>query len=937
MGQLFTNNATSTLAAGITAAATSLTLATGEGAKFPPLSGADDFLLTLFQRSGTTESNWEVVKVTARAGDVLTLVRAQEGTTARAYALGDPVELRMTAGAVLPIRSGALITALNEAPTVAIAGATAIGVGSAQANTVSITGTATITTFDAAPAGAIRRTVFAGTSILTHNAASLILIGAANITTMAGDIGEWVSLGGGNWRMTAFSRANGDSVGVVSLAKGGTGVSTAAAARAVFGVPATDGTGASGTWPIAVNGVAASAPLLTPGPIYSVADATLPKSYPMGESANFVQAIDGWFSYGTVVTTRTYADGGGTMQMYTPYSPTYGGSALKYRMGNYDVASGNAWTAWRTIVDSLNVGTYAPSLTGAGASGTWGINTTYSTNATRLYATGGGYGYGEGAPYYLTMAYNAGPNRWRLSATPATPAAVEVAYADVAGSATSAGSVPWGGVTGKPTTIAGYGITDFISTNSANVIGNGGTDNVANAIGYINGVGLMGQSDGALYAQAHSAPWQHQIYGDYRTGGMMVRGKNGGAWQPWYQVWDSRSLPMSASAVGNTGVLRDPNGYVFGNYINMTDEGVSGSTGAVSGIICKRGDQYYRTTTAGSVKAFLAIGGNDVNSVRTDTVSYVGVCREMAWKYYGSSHTIIDASAGTAPNGAAINQTNSAQAWTAQYPTLVGWNGSSTYGVRVDSARTADQLAGYTLTANATASTVVLRHTDNTVYAGGFNGSGAGLVNTAGSLTAGNAINISSATGIGYTWTGSQDFQSNGNTATAGPPGMLRATSGGGAGACMSFHRGGYYAINMGLDSDNVFRIGGWSAQANVLQLNMSGDLTTVGNITAYSDERLKTNWRALPLDFLAKVAQVKRGTYDRTDSGATHVGVGAQSLQKVMPEWVETDSDGMLSVNYGMAGAVTAFELAAEVVEMRSQLKLQADLIKLLMKKVGY
>ena len=49
----------------------------------------------------------------------------------------------------------------------------------------------------------------------------------------------------------------------------------------------------------------------------------------------------------------------------------------------------------------------------------------------------------------------------------------------------------------------------------------------------------------------------------------------------------------------------------------------------------------------------------------------------------------------------------------------------------------------------------------------------------------------------------------------------------------MSFHRGGYYAINMGLDPDNVFRIGGWSASANRLQLDMSGNLTVAGSMTA--------------------------------------------------------------------------------------------------------
>jgi hypothetical protein len=95
--QLFTNNAATTLASSITNSATSLTVATGDGAKFPALSGGDWFLATLFQVSGVVESNHEIVKVTARSTDAFTIVRAQDGTTGRAFSTGDHVELRWTA------------------------------------------------------------------------------------------------------------------------------------------------------------------------------------------------------------------------------------------------------------------------------------------------------------------------------------------------------------------------------------------------------------------------------------------------------------------------------------------------------------------------------------------------------------------------------------------------------------------------------------------------------------------------------------------------------------------------------------------------------------------------------------------------------------------------------------------------------------------------
>lgn len=104
--QLFANNASSTLVSGITNVATSLTVAAGQGAKFPSPSGGDWFLLTLVGTTSGSESSWEIVKVTARATDVLTIVRAQEGTAATAWGSGTKAELRITAGTLVPAVAG---------------------------------------------------------------------------------------------------------------------------------------------------------------------------------------------------------------------------------------------------------------------------------------------------------------------------------------------------------------------------------------------------------------------------------------------------------------------------------------------------------------------------------------------------------------------------------------------------------------------------------------------------------------------------------------------------------------------------------------------------------------------------------------------------------------------------------------------------------------
>lgn len=93
---LAANNATSALAAPITSSATSITITPGTGALFPQPTGGNYFCLTAVDAA--TGLVREIMHVTAVATDALTVVRAQEGTTANAYALNDPVANLWTAG-----------------------------------------------------------------------------------------------------------------------------------------------------------------------------------------------------------------------------------------------------------------------------------------------------------------------------------------------------------------------------------------------------------------------------------------------------------------------------------------------------------------------------------------------------------------------------------------------------------------------------------------------------------------------------------------------------------------------------------------------------------------------------------------------------------------------------------------------------------------------
>lgn len=103
----------------------------------------------------------------------------------------------------------AMTSFINEAKGADIASATTTDIGAATGNYVNITGTTTITGLGTVQAGTRRICNFNSSLILTYNASSLILPSSANITTAAGDIATFVSLGAGNWVCTEYTRRSG--------------------------------------------------------------------------------------------------------------------------------------------------------------------------------------------------------------------------------------------------------------------------------------------------------------------------------------------------------------------------------------------------------------------------------------------------------------------------------------------------------------------------------------------------------------------------------------------------------------------------------------------------------------------------------------------------------------------------------------------------------
>lgn len=117
----------------------------------------------------------------------------------------DSTDSATIAGDLRAIQSG--VRYIYSQDTIASAATTDLG--SKDAGSLTISGTTTITALGTVSAGIRKSCVFSGILTLTHNGTSLILPGAANITTAANDRAEFESLGSGNWRCNWYVKASG--------------------------------------------------------------------------------------------------------------------------------------------------------------------------------------------------------------------------------------------------------------------------------------------------------------------------------------------------------------------------------------------------------------------------------------------------------------------------------------------------------------------------------------------------------------------------------------------------------------------------------------------------------------------------------------------------------------------------------------------------------
>jgi hypothetical protein len=364
---------------------------------------------------------------------------------------------------------------------------------------------------------------------------------------------------------------------------------------------------------------------------------------------------------------------------------------------------------------------------------------------------------------------------------------------------------------------------------------------------------------------------------------------------------------------------------------NTTISGIlsSGSNGGNSfNNLLIQGDgtnAYIRPTNANSS---LYLGSNNTNKVIINSSGYLGIGGSLSPAYP------IDISSGSLriTNGEFISSaTNNARFIAGNYGIIHRNDGTNYYILLTNSG---DQYGSYNalrpFAINLTSGAVTLSNSaiinngltvnQSSTINGGLTVNGGQTINTGGiTVSSGGASISGGATISGGLTLDTINLTSNQTVAgTLGVSGSittpLNVAIGGSVllnngGCILSKDSSGTYRTLLEMYSDNtvnLFNAGNNSVRVlnqagNAVLVTLSdssGNLTATGDVTAYSDERLKKEIKTID-NALEKVNQLRGVSYERIDSGKKQIGVIAQEVEKVIPE-VVLDGEDYKSVSYG-------------------------------------
>ena len=518
---------------------------------------------------------------------------------------------------------------------------------------------------------------------------------------------------------------------------------------------------------------------------------------------------------------------------------------------------------WLSVIHSGNIGSQT---------------VTYAANSSRLYATGGGYGYYDTNPYYMQMTYNYSVNRWRLSVIPTTPTAVEVAHSDNSSSAETIQGI-------LPSQIVYGGVRASNNDNNLN------NPNQKSGFYYTYGGVGAPTADWGNWITVAGSDWttsnnyEFQLWHAFHSDDFYVRKMVNGSPDSWRRVIDSGNIGSQSVNYANSA----------GSAPNATNQNPSYlvTPGDDNGIKFWASDSYKISMGVGSLYQYGPVTDYSIK-MQMDSGS---PGRGFTWGREGNAP--IAALNSTSGNFQTAGFVRSNRYYTdSNYYSLVGTDDNDSFG---------NPWYG------------IGRKNGSIVNLNGWSGinfrtNGATVaIDTGGNIsTPGKMTLNSTAAGAGY-WTA---FVTNSRTA------LSSLTSGNGYGIF-------YYQGSSGRDgADSIdFAFNTTTSATSALSIKTNGDMklagafTAGGKITAYSDKRLKTNIRDIE-NPLSGILRAKGVLYDRLDNDSKdQIGFLAQDLEEIFPELVITGLDGIKSVNYQ---AMTAI-----LVEAIKEQQLQIDKLK--------
>jgi hypothetical protein len=767
--------------------------------------------------------------------------------------------------------------------------------------------------------------------------------------------------------------------------------------------PTLTGAGASGSWPISVTGSAATATTLQTartingvsfngsanievgdlrGSNYIGGGAEKPNAavfgagkfrYQMLNSSNLGAGTVGTWNDVLWVSSYTGTDVKGSNALIMSKEQDWIGFA---RQG-YDSAT---WGTIRTILHDGNYNSYSPTLTGTGASGTWGISITGSSasttgnaaTATKLAtpraingvnfdgsaaitvpATSGAYfgisnvsnttglglslygSYTSGAPSYGLMfsgtptfgTHGAVTGDWAtyFTMTGANTrgwvykhAGVNVASISGAGVVTAAGFV--GPVTGDVSGTAGNALS-LGGVNATSHLANRGS--VAEAsldTAVLNGfytVSKAGSSSSLLTWNAGGSVGPVQLDVNYGNGGVIrLRNKTDSAnWTAWRTMITDQNYNSYSPTLTGTGASGSWPISVTGSSASTTGNAATATTlqTARTLTIGTTGKSFNGSANVSWTRAEMEVprGTATVNLTPEATETAVGyVVNTLFGQTDGALYTQVYSDLwkhqiqGDYRTGQiALRGKNNGtwQAWrtvldSSNYnsysPTLTGGGASGTWGISI---------TGSSASTTGNAATATKLATARAINGVNFDGSA--------------AITIADGTKLplaGGTMTGDIIFPTDGRDHS--PMGTYDSTKTQQIWSMGAAYRNSATGVNFGTLYGAAYKhtnnaTGGAMAgnhqfvwcQNGVGTAALGDGVWTSGNVTAYSDIRVKTNIEVIP-DALHKVTQLSGYTFDRIDRPEVgrQTGVIAQEVLKVLPEAVYGDEQGKYSVAYG-------------------------------------